>query len=250
MVYLLLCMFLSLLRARGGISDFRDLMGNQQPSSPRTRRYFREACNEVMGGVLFSAHAEVFPGHDQYECSGHALLRARGGISNKPRHYNEIPHSSPRTRRYFRGSHGATGAAMLFSAHAEVFPIRSCVVFVCCTLLRARGGISICPPYMKYELDSSPRTRRYFLTTQGPDFQALLFSAHAEVFPKTSACQSSCTSLLRARGGISAYDPGLVPDRISSPRTRRYFQVYLMASIKKYALLRARGGISSSKMVK
>ena len=52
---------MSLLRARGGISNRWMTYSPGSASSPRTRRYFRAVEVEVGGEDLFSAHAEVFP---------------------------------------------------------------------------------------------------------------------------------------------------------------------------------------------
>ena len=71
------------------------------------------------------------------------------------------------------------------------------------TLLRARGGISQ-PQYLAlFNIDSSPRTRRYFHRHCPASDAAELFSAHAEVFPRYAPPYPRWTALLRARGGIS-----------------------------------------------
>ena len=158
-------------------------INNAFVSSPRTRRYFRFMPVKFRGAVLFSAHAEVFPGIAQGMQQAGTLLRARGGISHswcckwccKP--------SSPRTRRYFQHNQVAVWYVVLFSAHAEVFPAAIASVACCWALLRARGGISLSRSSSSYSSFSSPRTRRYFQSRPKPNPCRCLFSAHAEVFP-------------------------------------------------------------------
>ncbi len=77
--------------------------------------------------------------------------------------------------------------------------------------------------YYQEKLDSSPRTRRYFLRHADGGAWRELFSAHAEVFPSPVLIVATHAALLRARGGIS------FPFRLLS---------------RGNALLRARGGIS------
>ena len=73
---------------------------------------------------LFSAHAEVFPLILRLPVPSSALLRARGGISIVRTGRAMIELSSPRTRRYFLDPFDVYFTYKLFSAHAEVFPIR------------------------------------------------------------------------------------------------------------------------------
>ena len=94
-----------------------------------------------------------------------------------------------------------------------------------------------------------------------------LFSAYAEVFPEAVNDRLAGTSLLRIRGGISLSMGGYKSMTLSSPHTRRYFQLLAVCSppwllFSAYAevfpsicylsqttgtLLRIRGGISMSK---
>ena len=92
----------TLLRTRGGISRVTLNYPRFTVSSPHTRRYFR--TNTLVAGVLvlFSAHAEVFPGWLHRPVWGHALLRTRGGISLSVRGSSATLDSSPHTRRYFQ----------------------------------------------------------------------------------------------------------------------------------------------------
>ena len=57
------CIPHTLLRARGGISPAEIVVRTVPRSSPRTRRYFHVAHVRESSAPLFSAHAEVFPGH-------------------------------------------------------------------------------------------------------------------------------------------------------------------------------------------
>ena len=153
----------SLLRARGGISTPISCIFAPAGSSPRTRRYFREAEDEIRGA--------------------RTLLRARGGISLSFIFGIGVSSSSPRTRRYFRRAHRQCRRPALFSAHAEVFPTMKSTTLAGMPLLRARGGISMHHPKQIRLLGSSPRTRRYFRIRVRCCAPSALFSAHAEVFP-------------------------------------------------------------------
>ncbi|BAQ21102.1 hypothetical protein cgR_6040 [Corynebacterium glutamicum R] len=132
-----------------------------------------------------------------------ALLRTRGGISTIATHLLKHHISSPHTRRYFRRYLGFLGQGLLFSAHAEVFPLYSKLDQMATALLRTRGGISSGRYSPGDDSRSSPHTRRYFRGTLSPSWSAILFSAHAEVFPDDLTQLGMSHSLLRTRGGIS-----------------------------------------------
>ena len=172
-----------LLRARGGISSAPQGGFSGADSSPRTRRYFLSQLADALLEVLFSAHAEVFPSPVKSARPKFTLLRARGGISYQEQGGEFSPVSSPRTRRYFRGTPRHRPRYYLFSAHAEVFPHCLWLGSAKTALLRARGGISSKPPHKHPPCPSSPRTRRYFEGCEGLGALVELFSAHAEVFP-------------------------------------------------------------------
>ena len=63
-----------LLRTRGGISRLRSLDTVIEPSSPHTRRYFPFEIAAYVVGLLFSAHAEVFPGSTKESSDLEAVL--------------------------------------------------------------------------------------------------------------------------------------------------------------------------------
>ncbi|BAQ21103.1 hypothetical protein cgR_6041 [Corynebacterium glutamicum R] len=158
------------------------------------------------------------------------------------------------------------GGVSLFSAHAEVFPVRDWLTRVGNSLLRTRGGISNIIEARTWRTDSSPHTRRYFLWTCGNRMDLALFSAHAEVFPIYDRRIARLNALLRTRGGISAKEGFLRDPTGSSPHTRRYFHsppgvllhlrlfsahaevfpAYAIPCFLPDALLRTRGGISPS----
>ena len=131
-------------------------------SSPRVRRYFLLAARTPWVQRLFSARAEVFPMPYCLHIRFHALLRACGGISHWPASFAQMVDSSPRVRRYFHAFASHAGRKPLFSARAEVFPIRAAVSSSTSTLLRACGGISFSLSDRPWYRSSSPRVRRYF----------------------------------------------------------------------------------------
>ena len=162
-----LCTMSTLLRARGGISFSLEGRADWTVSSPRTRRYFPSQKRRKGGHGLFSAHAEVFPRPRLKLWLMGPLLRARGGISGIVPAFQLVGTSSPRTRRYFRHHPLRNPTGRLFSAHAEVFPALVPVPTIRRALLRARGGISTIAEHNHRQPASSPRTRRYCLTSNG-----------------------------------------------------------------------------------
>ncbi len=111
---------------------------------------------------------------------------------------------------------------------------------------------------------SSPHTRRYFLIDESLRANREVFSAHAEVFPRTITSNYFAERLLRTRGGISMSSHAIRSGWGSSPHTRRYFarrlvgphmngvfsahaEVFPSSRIRRVSivrLLRTRGGIS------
>ena len=202
---------------------FSQLVPSTIASSPRTRRYFHVIELFPRPAGLFSAHAEVFPLSPLSRMPSLTLLRARGGISGTKSFSGGSDGSSPRTRRYFQCWGFSRDVWPLFSAHAEVFPLRLLRLLRSRPLLRARGGISAKKGPHPVQGGSSPRTRRYFPHSGATFSHHALFSAHAEVFPRSVSTNSVTDTLFRARGGISPIMGRETIAGNSSPRTRRYF---------------------------
>ena len=154
----------SLLRIRGGISEFFYISVAPAFSSPHTRRYFPSPGARYPGQLLFSAYAEVFPIRNLVPAQQRALLRIRGGISTYGQSLKVENYSSPHTRRYFRAGPPVAGGEHLFSAYAEVFPRWPSRRGRRASLLRIRGGISLFTGTRATPPASSPHTRRYFQT--------------------------------------------------------------------------------------
>ena len=216
--------FCSLLRACGGISSIACWAACPPLSSPRMRRYFLLYRRRSQARRLFSAHAEVFPRRRNRMTLFFALLRACGGISYEGAAKKLMTASSPRMRRYFLRLHSRNRENLLFSAHAEVFPDLTSRPYTQKSLLRACGGISLSHCLRVLELSSSPRMRRYFRFFRHALRGTVLFSAHAEVFPKSALVYPESAPLLRACGGISTGLGSSFMREISSPRMRRYFR--------------------------
>ena len=176
-----------------------------------------------------------------------SLLRTRGGISTVQVAVRALTASSPHTRRYFQVPPYEACRANLFSAHAEVFPSWPLCMNQWVTLLRTRGGISHERMMVASVMLSSPHTRRYFHQHRRGIPGAPLFSAHAEVFPNRPRPPPIPAALLRTRGGISPFRWQRSLQVLSSPHTRRYFQLRkARRNIRGESLLRTRGGISES----
>ena len=76
-----------------------------------------------------------------------------------------------------------SGVDKVFSAQAEVFPIRSYSYEVKVCFLRASGGVSAQFGGSSSAVKFSPRKRRCFLRTSSFEKHCGVFSAQAEVFP-------------------------------------------------------------------
>ncbi len=151
-----------LLRTSGGISNTGEKKAGQNHSSPHKRRYFRLVRRTVLGIVLFSAQAEVFPSATWPTTLPGTLLRTSGGISSFSASASSRSISSPHKRRYFHSDRHHVYAQALFSAQAEVFPPAGQRVYGELALLRTSGGISTNDYGATWGQASSPHKRRYF----------------------------------------------------------------------------------------
>ena len=211
-------------RARGGISIQTVGTSLQGLFSPRTRGYFRLARDPLKAAYLFPAHAGVFPSSPVGSTSGAPFPRARGGISYSGCGCYSRGSFSPRTRGYFLNTPRRGGGHRLFPAHAGVFPGNRSQDWRILPFPRARGGISRRPrPGMEYP-PFSPRTRGYFRLPAMQSIDAILFPAHAGVFPIVRRDVIGWDAFPRARGGISASGRRRQNLRSFSPRTRGYFR--------------------------
>ena len=215
----------SLFPAHAGVfpSFFARLDGGSR-FSPRTRGYFRLARDPLKAAYLFPAHAGVFPSSPVGSTSGAPFPRARGGISYSGCGCYSRGSFSPRTRGYFLNTPRRGGGHRLFPAHAGVFPGNRSQDWRILPFPRARGGISRRPrPGMEYP-PFSPRTRGYFRLPAMQSIDAILFPAHAGVFPIVRRDVIGWDAFPRARGGISASGRRRQNLRSFSPRTRGYFR--------------------------
>ena len=131
--------------------------------------------------------------------------------------------SSPRTWRCFHSAYGLYQSGYVFSTHVEVFPCYFIRGISRCSLLHARGGVSIpCFLRPRYHV-SSPRTWRCFLFHGGGDVRMPVFSTYVEVFLLMNMLRQMEEGLLHVRGGVS--HPSALPVllALSSPRTWRCF---------------------------
>ena len=92
---------------------------------------------------VFSAQAEVFLFVTVVLPPLFRFLRASGGASEPTCRYTESGVFSPRKRRCFHLYYLWFWGSSVFSAQAEVFPLKGRVYFFCIGFLRASGGVSI-----------------------------------------------------------------------------------------------------------
>ena len=152
----------SFLRVRGGVSCILCTIRTNKKFSPRTRRCFCFVYRRHERTGVFSAYAEVFPCGPACRLPGCRFLRVRGGVSNSDNVPTRRSVFSPRTRRCFRHLRHSRHRAVVFSAYAEVFPLRELEYFAGERFLRVRGGVSkvLGSPIPREPF--SPRTRRCF----------------------------------------------------------------------------------------
>ena len=134
---------LRLLHARGGVSKKALLQGLLVKSSPRSWRCFPLKANKHHGIVVFSTLVEVFPVPTTVGCSHVSLLHARGGVSQTDDQLEITIESSPRSWRCFPNLTTEQEAEVVFSTLVEVFLNIKSLRQLGCSLLHARGGVSI-----------------------------------------------------------------------------------------------------------
>ena len=178
------CSHVSLLHARGGVSQTDDQLEITIESSPRSWRCFPNLTTEQEAEVVFSTLVEVFLNIKSLRQLGCSLLHARGGVSGVALLLFAPVVSSPRSWRCFSTDGDKCGFVSVFSTLVEVFPIFSLslltpIVFSTLvevflskgspadtpvSLLHARGGVSTIKWTSCRELKSSPRSWRCFLS--------------------------------------------------------------------------------------
>ena len=211
---------ISLPRARGGVPVKAIGERSEKRSSPRTRGCSQRVSRRA--GILrvFPAHAGVFPLPQSSALLQSSLPRARGGVPVSPSPPLALPLSSPRTRGCSRSQRHLYPVAVVFPAHAGVFPWSpaTCPQHHC--LPRARGGVPVDEAGVTHSALSSPRTRGCSQLDRNGQRHVFVFPAHAGVFPRrrSSPCIMRC--LPRARGGVPIGSSISSRGSQSSPRTR------------------------------
>ena len=195
----------------------------RRQSSPRMRGCF--PVNRVFDTIneVFPAHAGVFPSSASKILRPKGLPRACGGVS-KPSNLKTFPtKSSPRMRGCFFSAVRIPTMNRVFPAHAGVFPTtpRSCPTAR--RLPRACGGVSSAAAAVESRGASSPRMRGCFRDFANRQQTALVFPAHAGVFPPGRDRPKILYRLPRACGGVSSSANRKQSAIRSSPRMRGCF---------------------------
>ena len=173
--------------------------------------------------MVFSAQAEVFLLRRTKEDVMKGFLRASGGVSWVRCFMESDEKFSPRKRRCFSSPSMSTAARAVFSAQAEVFPLRHSLAAVKRCFLRASGGVSLRWHQGQLQLSFSPRKRRCFLKHRVCIKIVVVFSAQAEVFLFDDPVKEGAKSFLRASGGVSTAPTAAKAAAAFSPRKRRCF---------------------------
>ena len=113
------------------------------------------------------------------------FLRASGGVSNCTCEPFDGMAFSPRKRRCFHKPFICNSVKAVFSAQAEVFLSNLNHDEMDDGFLRASGGVSQKENYHKSTRPFSPRKRRCFRYKGGALLTKRVFSAQAEVFPRS-----------------------------------------------------------------
>ena len=173
------------LRASGGVSIFVRDENIPGRFSPRKRRCFRRPFQARKRTKVFSAQAEVFPTKLTLTAKAVGFLRASGGVSGFRVTTSITPLFSPRKRRCFPFLHFHFWNLQVFSAQAEVFRRQRERLGINLGFLRASGGVSMKRLSSVELCEFSPRKRRCFRSREPPQKTVSVFSAQAEVFPRT-----------------------------------------------------------------
>ena len=146
-------------RARGGVPTPDTSRCSWLRSSPRTRGCSPSGMPATPHQRVFPAHAGVFPGRWSFLASARSLPRARGGVPLEGWDASNMPGSSPRTRGCSHSWSRLSPSALVFPAHAGVFPTTPNLARARSRLPRARGGVPVPAAHNRKPQASSPRTR-------------------------------------------------------------------------------------------
>ncbi len=207
-------------RARGGVPASSTSRTLSKKSSPRTRGCSPAGCRAGTQRAVFPAHAGVFPKQQRSTRAPQRLPRARGGVPRQVVVPADDDASSPRTRGCSRSQHQPTATETVFPAHAGVFPPARPRSTGTSGLPRARGGVPAKNATDSSTSPSSPRTRGCSRSAAAAASRAIVFPAHAGVFPWGRHLPRQRRRLPRARGGVPVCGRTGSNGHVSSPRTR------------------------------
>ncbi len=111
--------------ARGGVSEFSDIVLGGHTSSPRTWGCFQRMAESRWNLHVFPTHVGVFPKATRPPALAYRLPHARGGVSPNALATAPCTLSSPRTWGCFRGNVWPPKCEVVFPTHVGVFPTRT-----------------------------------------------------------------------------------------------------------------------------
>ena len=147
------------------------------------------------------------------------LPHARGGVSDKQRHAQQIPASSPRSWGCFHGRFGRKSGKSVFPTLVGVFLSVKGVSGRGPRLPHARGGVSGRYLVPHFPLKSSPRSWGCFRTMQNSSAVNEVFPTLVGVFLSDNFANHLVPGLPHARGGVSIEERAMTRQFRSSPRS-------------------------------
>ena len=172
-----------------------------------TQRCFLCAPDVSQAHPLFSAYAEVFPLGDVYKGVALSFLCLRRGVSISTHLGGGKRTFSLPTQRCFCVVGLDLATRKLFSAYAEVFPLKTAVKRMRPSFLCLRRGVSGEPGRWAWSACFSLPTQRCFQAEEMEKAAPELFSAYAEVFPRFPFWSHSPSAFLCLRRGVSRLSP-------------------------------------------
>ena len=172
------------LPARAGMARVTHALRWPHLSSPCTRRDGPSCDSNGAAVILFSLHAQGWPGILDGVVIHCTVLPARAGMALIISSYRSVPISSPCTRRDGPPREGGAPWYCLFSLHAQGWPELRDIRVLSEQVLPARAGMARSTCGTLACTGCSPCTRR-----DGPIARALLdgelgFSLHAQGWPR------------------------------------------------------------------
>ena len=188
--------------------------------SPRTRGCSEKALIGKTTHTVFPAHAGMFRASKSVLVIENCFPRARGDVPFTHTDRPLLSMFSPRTRGCSSPRVGYSQSAIVFPAHAGMFPCKSAASPALICFPRARGDVPKEGDGKGKPVPFSPRTRGCSAVAIQTQRCFAVFPAHAGMFRAFKPMMSLSSGFPRARGDVPSAKSSRAPCRAFSPRTR------------------------------